>query len=216
LHQSLRQPFAQPRPPARGLRLADHDVGGVALANDPGYRGDQVVVLLNQEGGPQHRGEPAQRAHLILQLALDRFARRLDPEQVEAGPQRCAERHARRTRRWELGCGRTSASSRSPTAFGASAATLSSSRRVPTASTSLYSWAGFHTFRHTFASLHLSRGTNIVQLSRALGHHSPAFTLTRYTHLLPGDEAPALDLDLEPHGFDGAVAVGAERLAAAI
>lgn len=55
-------------------------------------------------------------------------------------------------------------------------------------------WAGFHTFRHTFASIHLSRGTNLLQLSRALGHHSPAFTLTRYTHLLPGEEAPALDL----------------------
>jgi integrase len=58
-------------------------------------------------------------------------------------------------------------------------------------------WAGFHTFRHTFASLHLSQGTNLLQLSRALGHHSPAFTLTRYTHLLLGDEAPALDLT--PH-----------------
>lgn len=55
------------------------------------------------------------------------------------------------------------------------------------------SWAGFHTFRHTFASLHLKRGTNLLQLSRALGHHSPAFTLTRYTHLLPGEEAPALE-----------------------
>jgi integrase len=55
-------------------------------------------------------------------------------------------------------------------------------------------WAGFHTFRHTFASLHLSQGTNLLQLSRALGHHSAAFTLSRYTHLLPGDEAPALDL----------------------
>jgi integrase len=57
-------------------------------------------------------------------------------------------------------------------------------------------WAGFHTFRHTFASLHLSRGTNLLQLSRALGHHSAAFTLSRYTHLLPGDEAPALELPL--------------------
>ncbi|HWO83269.1 MAG TPA: site-specific integrase [Solirubrobacterales bacterium] len=55
-------------------------------------------------------------------------------------------------------------------------------------------WAGFHTFRHTFASLHLKRGTNLLQLSRALGHHSPAFTLTRYTHLLPGEGAPALSL----------------------
>ncbi len=60
------------------------------------------------------------------------------------------------------------------------------------------SWAGFHTFRHTFASLHLSSGTNLLQLSRALGHHSAAFTLSRYTHLLPGDEAPALDLSPTP------------------
>jgi integrase len=55
-------------------------------------------------------------------------------------------------------------------------------------------WAGFHTFRHTFASMHLGNGTNIVQLSRVLGHHSPAFTLSRYTHLLPGEEVPALDV----------------------
>lgn len=55
-------------------------------------------------------------------------------------------------------------------------------------------WAAFHTFRHTFASMHLAGGTNLLQLSRALGHHSPAFTLSRYTHLLPGDEAPPLQL----------------------
>jgi integrase len=55
-------------------------------------------------------------------------------------------------------------------------------------------WAGFHTFRHAFASIHLSQGTNLLQLSRALGHHSPAFTLTRYTHLLPGEGARPLDL----------------------
>ena len=42
--------------------------------------------------------------------------------------------------------------------------------------------------------MHLMRGTNLLQLSRALGHHSPGFTLTRYTHLLPGDEAPPLEL----------------------
>lgn len=54
-------------------------------------------------------------------------------------------------------------------------------------------WAGFHTFRHTFASMHLKQGTNLLQLSHALGHHSPAFTLTRYTHLLPGEGAPALN-----------------------
>lgn len=71
-------------------------------------------------------------------------------------------------------------------------------------------WAGFHTFRHTFASLHLSRGTNLLQLSRALGHLSAAFTLSRYTHLLPGDEAPALDLDLVAQSAMGAEGPGGE------
>lgn len=56
-------------------------------------------------------------------------------------------------------------------------------------------WAGFRTFRHTFASLHLARGTNVVALSRMLGHHSPAFTLSRYAHLIPGDAPVALDVD---------------------
>jgi len=55
-------------------------------------------------------------------------------------------------------------------------------------------WAAFHTLRHTFASLQLANGCNILQLSRVLGHHSPSFTLSVYTHLLPGEEAPALDL----------------------
>lgn len=69
-------------------------------------------------------------------------------------------------------------------------------------------WAGFHTFRHTFASMHLSNGTNIVQLSRVLGHHSPAFTLSRYTHLLPGEEVPALDVSEEPRPLFDAAPVG--------
>ena len=57
-------------------------------------------------------------------------------------------------------------------------------------------WAAFHAFRHTFASIHLSEGTDIVAVSRALGHHSPAFTLSRYAHLLPGELAPPLDLEV--------------------
>lgn len=55
-------------------------------------------------------------------------------------------------------------------------------------------WAAFHAFRHTFASIHLSEGTDLVAVSRALGHHSVAFTLSRYAHLLPGELAPPLDL----------------------
>ena len=58
-------------------------------------------------------------------------------------------------------------------------------------------WAGFHTFRHTCASLLFARGCNAVQVQRWLGHHSAAFTLETYVHLLPGDGAAALDLRAE-------------------
>jgi integrase len=57
--------------------------------------------------------------------------------------------------------------------------------------------AGFHILRHTFASMQLARGVNMLQLSKVLGHHSPAFTLSVYCHLLEGEEAPALDLAAE-------------------
>jgi integrase len=69
-------------------------------------------------------------------------------------------------------------------------------RRVlrPAAEEACASWAGFHTLRHTCASLLFARGANAVQVQRWLGHHSPAFTLATYVHLLPGEGAPALDL----------------------
>jgi integrase len=49
-------------------------------------------------------------------------------------------------------------------------------------------WAGFHTFRHTVASRMFAAGRNAVQVQQWLGHHSAAFTLKTYVHLLePGD-----------------------------
>lgn len=59
------------------------------------------------------------------------------------------------------------------------------------------SWAGFHAFRHSFASLHIERGTNIVRLSRLLGHHKPSFTLDVYSHMLDDGYGEPLDLDAE-------------------
>jgi hypothetical protein len=43
-----------------------------------------------------------------------------------------------------------------------------------------------HTFRHTCASMLFAEGRNVVQVQRWLGHHSAAFTLSRYVHLLDG------------------------------
>jgi len=50
------------------------------------------------------------------------------------------------------------------------------------------SWVGFHTFRHSAATLLFTKGRwNAKQVQIQLGHHSPAFTLATYVHLLPGD-----------------------------
>lgn len=59
-------------------------------------------------------------------------------------------------------------------------------------------WAGFHTFRHTCASLLFARGSNAKQVQAWLGHHSAAFTLSTYIHLLDDDVGKPLALALEP------------------
>jgi integrase len=48
-------------------------------------------------------------------------------------------------------------------------------------------WIGFHTFRHTCATTLFRHGLNAKQVQAWLGHHSPAFTLSTYIHLLPDD-----------------------------
>jgi len=67
----------------------------------------------------------------------------------------------------------------------------------PAAEEADVAWAGFHAFRHGFASLHIERGTNIVRLSRLLGHHKASFTLDVYAHLLDDGYGDPLDLDAE-------------------
>jgi len=69
-------------------------------------------------------------------------------------------------------------------------------------------WVGFHTFRHTSASLLFASGRNAVQVQRWLGHHSAAFTLSRYVHLLDADLGEALSLPVQsPPGGNGGSSV---------
>ncbi len=56
---------------------------------------------------------------------------------------------------------------------------------------------GFHTLRHTCASMLIESGLSPLRLQRWMGHHSPAFTLDTYGHLIDGDLGPALDLRKE-------------------
>lgn len=58
-------------------------------------------------------------------------------------------------------------------------------------------WIGFHTFRHTCASMAFDAGRSIKQVQRWLGHHSPAFTLETYVHLLDEGVGEGIDLAAE-------------------
>jgi len=65
-------------------------------------------------------------------------------------------------------------------------------------------WVGFHTFRHTCATMLFRHGLNAKQVQMWLGHHSPAFTLATYVHLLPDDLPDAAFLDSLTGGNTGA------------
>jgi integrase len=56
-------------------------------------------------------------------------------------------------------------------------------------------WAGLHTLRHTCATMLFRNGLNAKQVQLWLGHHSPAFTLATYVHLLPDDLPSVAFLD---------------------
>jgi integrase len=56
-------------------------------------------------------------------------------------------------------------------------------------------WIGFHSFRHTCASMLIADGRDIVQVSRWLGHHDPGFTLRRYAHLMDAGVGGPLEIE---------------------
>ena len=58
-------------------------------------------------------------------------------------------------------------------------------------------WAGLHALRHTCASLLIDEGARRRSRSRAwLGHHSPAFSMAVYGHLM--DDGVGEGLHLTP------------------
>ena len=50
-----------------------------------------------------------------------------------------------------------------------------------------------HDTRHTYATLRLSKGDNITDVSKQLGHHSVKLTLDIYNHWLPGGKKSEVD-----------------------
>jgi integrase len=53
---------------------------------------------------------------------------------------------------------------------------------------------GLHTLRHTCASLLIAEGASMLRLQRWMGHHSAAYTLETYGHLIDGELGSALEL----------------------
>ena len=68
-----------------------------------------------------------------------------------------------------------------------------------------------HTLRHTFASMLIEAGEPLTYVQQQLGHHSPAFTLAAYGHLLPRGDRRAVDR-LDDATFRNPGATAAEAL----
>lgn len=65
---------------------------------------------------------------------------------------------------------------------------------APTAQEAGVPSINFHTFRHTAASMLFDQGRNAKQGQRWLGHHSAAFWLDTYIHLLSDELDKPLEL----------------------
>ncbi|UTI63864.1 site-specific integrase [Paraconexibacter antarcticus] len=65
---------------------------------------------------------------------------------------------------------------------------------IPAAERAGVPWARFHTLRHTCAALLIDAGASPLRLQRWMGHHSAAFTLDNYGHLIDDSLGPSLDL----------------------
>ena len=50
-----------------------------------------------------------------------------------------------------------------------------------------------HDLRHTYATLRISKGDNIADVSKQLGHHSVKFTMDVYYHWVPGGSKAEVD-----------------------
>jgi len=50
-----------------------------------------------------------------------------------------------------------------------------------------------HDLRHTYATLRIAKGDNILDVSKQLGHHKVAFTIDQYGHWIPGEHKSQVD-----------------------
>jgi integrase len=51
----------------------------------------------------------------------------------------------------------------------------------------------FHDLRHSYATLRVAKGDNLLDVSKQLGHHKVAFTLDQYAHWKSGEHKAQVD-----------------------
>jgi integrase len=66
---------------------------------------------------------------------------------------------------------------------------------IPAAERAGVPWARFHTLRQTCAAVLMDAGASPLRLQRWIGHHSAAFTLDNYGHLIDDGLGPHLSLE---------------------
>ena len=52
----------------------------------------------------------------------------------------------------------------------------------------------FHDFRHTHASILISKGVDVVKVAKRLGHANAKITLETYAHLMPSENNDLADI----------------------
>lgn len=67
-----------------------------------------------------------------------------------------------------------------------------------------------HDLRHTYATLRISKGDNIADVSKQMGHHSVKLTMDVYYHWMPGAKKSEVD-GLDDLEFRGPVGVTVEK-----
>jgi len=177
--QASRRTISLSREAVAALRRQRNKQREAQLAAGPDWRNEYGLVFTNRVGHPLIRTNITKRdlRRILNKAAVLNAARRLavDPaETLELNAPMLPARPLRTTDK----------------------VTLPDGRRVNLEKQDLLEDVGLHTFRHTHASMLIAAGTDILTVSRRLGHENIRITLDLYGHLLPGqDEAAAATMD---------------------
>ncbi len=68
-----------------------------------------------------------------------------------------------------------------------------------------------HDLRHTYTTLRISKGNNIADVSKQLGHSSMKITLDTYYHWIPGGKKDEVD-ELDRKAAPGMVGHGVAKI----